>query len=122
MDVIIALIAVCAAGYAVYWYVKRERANNKQVDVILDKIEADLKEATDKAAQIAETVKVEAVQVAEVIKVEAAKVEEVVKVEAAKVEEKTAAAVKEVKAKTKQTVAKVGEKAKAAVKGRKPKK
>ena len=111
MDVIIALIAVCAAGYAVYWYVKRERANNKQVDVILDKIEADLKEATDKAAQIAETVKVEA-----------AKVEEVVKVEAAKVEEKAKAAVKEVKAKTKQTVAKVEEKAKAAVKGRKPKK
>lgn len=111
MDVIITLIAICAAGYAVYWYVKKERANNKQVDVILDKIEADLKEATDKAAQVAETVKVEAVQVAEAIKVEAAKIEE-----------KTEAAVNKVKAKTKQTVAKVEEKAKAAVKGRKTKK
>lgn len=100
MDIIIALVAVSAAAYAVYWYVKKERATNKQVDAVLDKIEADLKEATEKAAQVVETVKVEA----------------------AKAEVKAEAAVNEVKAKTKQVVAKVEEKAKATTKGRKPKK
>lgn len=100
MDIIIALVAISAAAYGVYWYVKKERANNKQLDTVLDKIEADLKEASDKAAQVVETVKEEA----------------------AKVEAEAETAVKEIADKTKAAAAKVEAKVKTSTKGRKPKK
>lgn len=63
MELLIAL-AILGGMYGAYWYVEN-RCNKEEsnVEAVLDKIEADLKEAANKTARIAETVKDEAAKV-----------------------------------------------------------